>query len=683
MIGTAMRSSPVIVLTLLAGCASTGDARRVPPTRSIWRLTNTPTNPTAAALDNITFEHLTWVDAYYKQILSVEDPRTTENTLIPYNRMLMHLGAIRFQSDLLSNVHPDRTVREAAEKAGRQGAAKTTELRLDRALYDAFRAVDATGADRATRHFVQRTLRDFRRAGVDKPPRVRAQAARLREEIVQLGQAFQRNIRDDVRSLKLDGAGDLAGLPQDWIAAHSVGKNGKITITTRYPDYVPFMTYAINADARRALYRESKNRGYPQNIDLLNTLIARRNDLAQLLGYANWADYATEDKMIGSAGAAQAFIDRIARVSKAAMERDYAALLERKRRDDPDAAAVADWEKGYYENLVKRERFAFDPRAARPYFNFAQVRDGLFALTGRMFGIEYRQVTGLNLWHPDVTVWDVYEGNKRLGRFYLDLHPRTNKYSHAACFELCAGVTGERLPQAVLVANLPDPARSKDGLALMEHDDVVTIFHEFGHVLHHILGGDRPWVANSGITTEWDFVEAPAQMLEHFCWEVETLQVFARHHETGEPIPADLVARLKRAADFGTGLETAHQLFLAAVSLDYYTQDPKTLDTTELLIELQEKYSPFDYEAGTHLQCSFSHLDNYSAVYYTYLWSLVIAKDLFRQFERDGLLNTTTARRYRATVLDPGGSKKAAELVGDFLGRPFAFDAFEEWLNRQ
>ena len=163
----------------------------------------------------------------------------------------------------------------------------------------------------------------------------------------------------------------------------------------------------------------------------------------------------------------------------------------------------------------------------------------------------------------------------------------------------------------------------------------------------------------------------------------EALRVFARHHETGEPIPAELVERLKRAADFGKGLETAHQLFFAAVSLDYYTHDPKALDTTELLIELQEKYSPFDYEEATHPQCSFGHLDDYSAVYYTYMWSLVIAKDLFSRFERDGLLNTTTARRYRATVLDPGGSKKAAELVEDFLGRPFAFDAFEEWLNRQ
>jgi thimet oligopeptidase len=216
----------------------------------------------------------------------------------------------------------------------------------------------------------------------------------------------------------------------------------------------------------------------------------------------------------------------------------------------------------------------------------------------------------------------------------------------------------------------------------MEHDEVVTFFHEFGHLIHAILSGRQPWIGISGITTEWDFVEAPSQMLEEWCFHPDSLRLFARHHRTGELIPADLVDRLRRASEFGKGMQAAHQMFYAAVSLDYYNDDPDDLETTRRMIELQNKYSPFAYVDGTHFQYSFGHLDEYSAIYYTYMWSLVIAKDLFSRFEENGILDRETAMRYRRCVLEPGGSKKAGDLVQDFLGRPFSFDAFRAWLER-
>ena len=209
-----------------------------------------------------------------------------------------------------------------------------------------------------------------------------------------------------------------------------------------------------------------------------------------------------------------------------------------------------------------------------------------------------------------------------------------------------------------------------------------TFFHEFGHLLHTIFAGHRRWIGNSGITTEWDFVEAPSQLLEEWTYDVEALQLFARHYITGRPISTDLVRRLRRASDFGKGLYTAHQMFYAAVSLNFYNRDPSSMDTTDLMVELQKRYSPFPYVEDTHFQCSFGHLDGYSAYYYTYMWSLVIAKDLFSKFEARGLLDRETTMHYRRSILDPGGSKKAADLIEDFLGRPFSFDAFQEWLNR-
>lgn len=649
-----------------------------------WELQATPLDRSAAELSNATAEHIAWAKAHRRQIGEVTGPRTVENTLVPYNDMMMHLDAAAAECHLFRQVHPDATVREMGRLGEQQVAAYVTELNLDRGLYEAIAALDVSRADGATRFLVEKRLRDFRRAGVDKPEEVRKRIAELNDEIVRIGQEFSRNIVEDEarRGIELSSPVELAGLPDDWIEKHRPGEDGKIRVGVRTPDYIPFMTYARNAEGRQRLYREFKNRGYPKNLEVLERLLAKRHELAQLAGYPHYAAYVTEDKMIRTAESAASFVDRIAMISTGPAQRDYALLLERKRKDAPGATRVEDWEKSFYDHLVKAEHFAFDSQAVRRFFNFADVQRGLMDLTQKMFGVRYEPVAGLKLWHESVTAWDVYEGNERIGRFYLDLHPRENKYGHAAQFDYRTGVAGVRLPQAALVCNFPNPADSADGLALMEHDEVVTFFHEFGHLLHAIFAGRQRWIGNSGIATEWDFVEAPSQILEEWCFDYDALKLFAKDRATGEVIPRDLVEKLRRASDFGKGLTAAHQMFYAAVSLNYYNRDPKSIDTTTLMIELQGRYSPFEYEPETHFQCNFGHLDGYSAIYYTYMWSKVIAKDLFSRFEADGVLNEKTARRYRQTILDPGGSKKAEELVRDFLGRPYSFDAFEAWLNR-
>jgi thimet oligopeptidase len=261
------------------------------------------------------------------------------------------------------------------------------------------------------------------------------------------------------------------------------------------------------------------------------------------------------------------------------------------------------------------------------------------------------------------------------------MHPREGKYKHYAQFTLSSGQEGVRLPEGVLVCNFPRPAPGAP--ALMEHGDVKTFFHELGHLLHHVLGGHTRWAGQSGVATEWDFVEAPSQMLEEWVWDPEVLARFARHVDTGEPIPAALVRRMRAADEYGKGLMVRQQMFYAATSLELHRRDPAGLDTTALVAEMQERYTPFRHVDGTYFQESFGHLDGYSAIYYTYMWSLVIAKDLLGPFRAAGLMDRGVARRYRRAILEPGGSKRAAELVTDFLGRPYAFDAFEGWLNAE
>ena len=606
--------------------------------------------------------------------------RSINNTLRPFNDLMNLVSQVLLQGQLLFNVHTDAAVRDAANRAYLAADSLATEVNLNRPLYDAFTALDVSRADAETRYAVAKIRRDFRRAGVDRDDETRARIKALNDEISQIGTLFDRTINEDVRSIQLEGPDDLAGLPDDYVARHTP-KDGKITITTAYPDAFPVFQYASKPEVRRRLQQQFLDRGYPKNLEVLARLLEKRHELARLLGYEQYAAYITEDKMVGSARAAEAFIERISKAARHRLHGDYKVLLGRKREDAPGAEGLDPWDVNYYMERVRAEQYAFDSQEVRPYLQFENVRDGLFEVTGRLFGLTYRRVRGAPVWHSAVEVYDVYEEGRRRGRFYLDLHPRDGKYSHAAEFPIVIGLAGVQLPQAALVCNFPDP-RTFAGPALMEHAEVETFFHEFGHLLHAILSGHTKWLKTSMEGIEWDFVEAPSEMLEEWARRPESLARFAVHHATREPIPRDLVHRMERAHQVGRGLWAARQDFLAALSLAYYDRDPKGLDTTALAKELNAQYYPVPWYDGTHFQCNFGHLNGYSAVYYTYLWSLVIAKDLFSAFaKRKSILDRAVARRYRRMILEAGSMRPAEDLVKAFLGRPRRFNAFQAWLN--
>jgi thimet oligopeptidase len=587
------------------------------------------------------------------------------------------LGNAAAQASLLRNVHPSAEVRDAAEREEQEIDAVQTGLSLDRGLYEALARVDLAGADAATCWMVEKSLRDFRRAGVDRDEATRARVRELRDELVRIGQEFGRNVRDDVKELRVDPA-ELAGLPEDWLRARPPGPDGKVAVTTDATDYVPVVTWAESASLRERLWRLQRQRAHTANLEVLSRMLSRRAELARLLGYPTWAAYATEDKMIGGEAQAAAFVERIAGAAGARMHRDHADLLARKRRELPGAERVDPWDSAFYSERIKAERFGADARAARPYLEYGAVRDGILDLTGSLFGIAYRRAEVADAWHPDVEAFDVVEGERALGRIWLDMHPREGKYRHFAQFTRVNGQAGRRLPEGVLVCNFPRPGEAP---ALLDLSEVRTLLHEFGHLLHHVLGGHTRWSAHSGVATEWDFVEAPSQLLEEWVRDPAVLRRFARHSATGEPIPSELVRRLDASEDFGKGLTVRQQMFYAAVSLELHRRDPEGLDTTALVAELMERYTPFRHVPGTFFHESFGHLDGYSALYYTYMWSLVIAKDLFSPFQDEGILAPGQARRYRKAVLEPGGSKPAAQLVRDFLGRDASFAPFERWLS--
>lgn len=624
-------------------------------------------------------EQLALADLAMKQMLSVQGKRTIDNTLKPYDQILIHLDAVVNQSSLMENVHSVTEMRTAAENFSQKVAAFAAELSLNRNVYDALRGMDISDADVKTKYYVEKTLRDFRLSGVDKDDAVRAKIKSLRDELVLIGQIFAKNIREDVRTVTVTDMSELDGLPQDYIDRHKPDSNGVVTLTINYTDAVPVFTYATSENLRRRMFMEFNNRAYPVNMDVLDNLIAKRHELAQLLGFPTWAAGVTADKMVENEKNASEFIEKIAAVSKSKSDDDYAQLLARKKKDIPESYEVTPWESGYYSELVRKSDFDFDAQNVRPYLPYGKVKEGVLSTTSRLFGVEFRKNLNAPVWHESVECYEMFENNKITGRFYLDMHPRENKYNHAAQFGIRNGVAGKQIPEAALICNFP--GGDKDDPGLMEHRDVETFFHEFGHLLHTLFAGRQPWMGITGISTEWDFVEVPSQLLEEWAWDVSILQTFAKHHQTGEPIPTELVQQMRRAKEFGKGLQIRQQMFYAKLSLSFYDRDPKTVNTDALSKELRTRYTPYRYVDGTHFHASFGHLDGYSAIYYTYMWSLVIAKDLFTRFDTKNMMSPGIAKKFRDTILAQGGSRPAHDMVKEFLGRDFTFDGWKKWLE--
>jgi len=595
--------------------------------------------------------------------------RDTASTMELWNDVNLAMSNAFAVASLLSNVHPDEAVRSRSEQAEQDAHRLHTELGLDRALFEVLSGVDAAELDEGGRRVLGLVLRDFRRAGVDQDEETRERLRRLAERETEVAQAFSKNIRDGVRRVELDPA-QLEGLPQDYLESHQPEDDGKVRISTAYPDYVPYMSFGRDREARRQLVHAYLNRAWPDNDVLLRELLELRREHAQILGYPDWPTYDAEVKMIGKGDAIPEFIDRIAEAADGSGRRDLQVLLDRIRDDHPDVANVTTVDRLFYTGVIRRERFDVDAQQVRTYFDFTKVRAGLLDVTGRLFGIEYVEVD-VPTWHEDVASYDVVRDGQLLGRIHLDLHPRSGKYNHAAQFDLVPGIEGRQLAEGVLVCNF--------SRTLMEHDHVVTLFHEFGHLVHHVLAGRHPWARFSGVATEWDFVEAPSQMLEEWAWDPDVLRTFATNAE-GEQIPRELVERMRAAEEFGKAFLVRVQMFYAAVSYHLHRDVPD--DITAALRELQERYDLCAYVPDTHFHAAFGHLEGYGSGYYTYMWSLVIAKDLFSAFDPANLFDTEVSYRYRDTILAAGGSRDAADLVADFLGRPYSFDAYETWLNR-
>jgi thimet oligopeptidase len=671
-----MSFKKVIVLICSISVSATVALGQAPAQPTVWA-----SQPDVAGFEKIVNERLAAGQRALDKIVAVKGARTIENTLAVYDEAVRSINSAQYLASLVESVHPDAAFRDHGTAMVRKTSAAQTALSLNRDVYQALSALDVSKADAATRYYMKRQLLEFRLAGVDKDDATRAQLKKLNDDLTDEQSMFERNISDDQKKVEVTDPKQLDGLPQDYIDRHKPGPDGRLYITTNYPDALPAMKFSKSDDFRRRLFLAFQTRAYPKNKEVLEKMMATRYQIASLLGYSSWADYNAADKMIKSGANIADFIQKVNAAARPIAERELTMLLAEKRKTDPEAKDIGDYENSYLSELVRRSQFNFDSQLVRPYLPFNEVRQGILDTAATLLHVTFSREQNVPAWDPAVETWDVIDSGKTIGRFYLDMHPRAGKFTHAEMSPVLDGVRGKQLPEAILICNFPTPTADDPGL--MEYGDVVTFFHEFGHLMHWILGGQQQWAGISGITMEGDFVEAPSQMLEEWMHSPQVLASFAKHYKTGEPIPAELVARMNRASAFARGLSTSQQDEYTAISYDLYKSKPDGIDVEAVAMADERRYTPFTPLPGTHLYAAFGHLAGYSSAYYTYLWDKVIAEDFFGQFDHSNLLAGPTPMRYRHTVLEPGGSVSANTLVQNFLGREQNMQAFEKWMREE
>ena len=626
-------------------------------------------------------DHLAKEQKYVDELLAVKSPRTIDNTLQPFDNAQNELGVAGAEAYLMYAVAPQKDVRDAGQALAQQVQQANTVLYLNQDVYRALAAVDVSAADPATRHYMERTLLEYRLAGVDKDAATRAQVKKFQDHITEAALNFGRNVQENPNHIVVKDKAELAGLPADFITAHKPAADGSITLSTDQTDYTPVMTYATSDDLRKRMYLAYNTRAYPVNKDVLLDVLKTRYDLAKILGYSTFADLATADQMIGTAANMKSFLNDVDVASRPASRREYDMLLAFARQKQPGIAAIPAYGRTYWADQYARTTLNFDSQSVRPYFTYDRVQQGILDTAAKLFHVSFKPATDAPVWDPSVSAWSVFDGDQLVGRIYLDMHPRDGKDKWFSSSPVVPGIKGRQLPEGVLICNFAGGKPGDPGL--MQYSDVVVFFHEFGHLMHNILGGQQSWSGITGFSTETDFVEAPSQMLEEFFRDPGILRAFAKHYQTNETLPLDLIDRMNRASAFGRAGWVQGQLFYSAYSLDVHDRAPDQIDLDAMLRADYTRFYPYPFVDGNRFYAGFTHLMGYTSNYYTYVLDKVIAIDFFSQFDKKDLLGGEAAMRYRKAVLEPGGSKAGTELVRGFLGRPQNLDAFKKWMDEE
>lgn len=601
---------------------------------------------------------------------SMERHHGAGHVLEEFNTLSLRTGGFDDPLGVLQNASPDKDVRAAALACLEKLVPFATELFQSPQLYarvGALKAVDPQ--DQAYRRLL---LENFEDAGAALAPEQRAQVKAIQDELSSLGLRFRRNVNDVATSIALAPA-QVEGLPDDWRAARARDADGRYLVTLDYPSYGPFMELAQDAEARRQVWTAFQDRAAPQNLELLDRALVLRSQLAQVYGFPDFATFSLRRKMAGTPAAVADFLLSV----KSAVDTVEARELEDLRQEKAALLGVPApgvrlerWDIAFLQQRIQRSRFDVDPEQMRAQLPTDAAVRFVMRIAEKLYGIRFveRQVPA---WHESVRYYEVHEAapgaapGALIGGIYLDLFPRAGKFSHAAAFGVRNGsvLTGQH-PIKALICNF-----NSKGLTPAE---LSTLVHEFGHVLHGVLSLAR-YADQSGTAVRWDFVEVPSLMFEEWARREISLRVFAEVCPECAPLTSRQIEQLDAARRFGAGIRYARQWLFASYDLALHTGAPKSALATW---EQMEGASRLGHVAGTMMPAAFTHvMGGYEAGYYGYMWSEVLALDMLSAFHGN-LLDPSVGRRYRRTVLEPGGSRPPQELVEEFLGRKSSPDAF-------
>jgi len=618
-----------------------------------------------------------------EDLASDSGDRTFESTMLAFERITERLeyamGIIRHLESVAT--YPElRTAYNAVQPAVSEFL---SGILLHEGLWKTVQRYSATAEagqlTGARRRFLEKTVDEFRRQGADLDPAGKSRLAEIDVELSTLTMRFSENVLDSTNAFELliTDEAKLSGLPPSAVAAARQSAESKGAAGWRFtlqgPSYTALMTYLDDAGIREQVYHAFVTRATEDKFDnrgIVGRILELRREKAQLLGFADFADLVIDDRMAHTGERAQEFLDSLRPKTEPHFVRENLALQEFRG----SLEEIQPWDVAYYAEKQRAALYDFDEETLRPYFQLDKVVEGMFTIFGRLFGIVVERESGVPAWDPEVSYYNICDeaDGTKLGSFYADFYPRENKRGGAWMDAFLTGLPGGRPHLGLICGNLTPPVEGKP--ALLTHREVETIFHEFGHLLHHCLS--RVEVRSlAGTNVPWDFVELPSQIMENWCWERESLDLFARHYETGEPIPEDLFQKMKRARTFRSANAQMRQVAFSTLDLTLHRSYTAALDgdVMEYSRNLLQAFSPAKLPAEYAMLAAFTHLFSspvgYGAGYYSYKWAEVLDADAFTRFRAGGVFSREVGMQFRQRILAKGNSQDPAELYRDFMGR--------------